>query len=666
MMPQNLSRLGMSFQESENIELKKSTSELKEAVISLVAMLNKHQRAELWFGIRNDGAVVGQQMSEKTLRDISKTIADKVDPKVYPAIEQVMVDGKQCLLVRVEGEDYPYYAYGRAYIRVGDEDRQLSARELENLILQKNREKLRWDMEPCPKAEVDDISGIKLKAFLKGCGLKHDNIPNALEKLNLVKDGKLLNTAVLCFAKKPEKFFPNARLRCAVFGATDTTVTLDMKDFYGDVFTLIRQADEYIHEHINIGMRVEGLLRVDVPEINREAFREAIINAFCHRDYREYDSVNIAVFKDRVEIRSPGRLYGGLTVAMIRKKMVSIRRNELLADLFHRVHFIEKWGRGVRMILEREPETEFEDVGGELQVKSLSGHGATFYFSLPFKQALPQAAELAAAAPLSSRGKILVVDDSANEIELIGHLLKKDQVTFELCQESKRAMALLVKAYEEKAPFTLALLDIMMPELDGLELAGLIKSDPRFYPLRLVAYTARVDNLNDVNFPDFFSFVAAKPLSLETMKRILHEAVPTQESVECPASLAGDKVLVVDDNPLNRMLVGRILKKVGVGFSEAENGLSAIEMVRKEEPDLVLMDQKLPVMNGAEGIGRLRESYSKEMLPILAFTADDFEESQAAMLAAGADGIVNKPLNSDQLIEQLCSSLHGRSDKTTG
>ncbi|MBF0549531.1 MAG: winged helix-turn-helix transcriptional regulator [Deltaproteobacteria bacterium] len=229
---------------------------------------------------------------------------------------------------------------------------------------QKNRDKLRWDMDPCSQAGFDDISGLKLKAFLKGCGLKHDNIPNALEKLNLVKDGKLLNTAVLCFAKKPEKFFPNARLRCAVFGATDTTVTLDMKDFYGDVFTLIRQADEYILEHINIGMRVEGLLRVDVPEINREAFREAIINAFCHRDYREYDSVNIAIFKDRVEIRNPGRLYGGLTMTMIREKMVSVRRNELLAELFHRVHFIEKWGRGVRMILEREPETEFEDVGG--------------------------------------------------------------------------------------------------------------------------------------------------------------------------------------------------------------------------------------------------------------------------------------------------------------
>ena len=110
-------------------------------------------------------------------------------------------------------------------------------------------------------------------------------------------------------------------------------------------------------------MRLEGMLRVDVPEIDTEAFREAIINAFCHRDYREYDSVNIAIFKDRVEIRSPGLLYGGLTIDTIRKKMVSARRNELLAELFQRSHRIEKWGRGIKMILEREPATEFEEIG---------------------------------------------------------------------------------------------------------------------------------------------------------------------------------------------------------------------------------------------------------------------------------------------------------------
>ena len=89
---------------------------------------------------------------------------------------------------------------------------------------------------------------------------------------------------------------------------------------------------------------------MDVPEIDRNAFREAIVNAFCHRDYYEYDSVNIAIFKDRVEIRSPGGLFGGLTIEQITKEMISKRRNELIAEMFHRVHFVEKWGRGIRLM----------------------------------------------------------------------------------------------------------------------------------------------------------------------------------------------------------------------------------------------------------------------------------------------------------------------------
>jgi ATP-dependent DNA helicase RecG len=358
----------MKLAESETVELKKSTSELKSGIVSLLAMLNKHKRGELWFGIKNDGTAVNHHISEATLREVSRSIGDHIEPKVYPSIEKVMVDEKPCIRVMVEGKDVPYYAYGRAYIRMGDEDRQLSARGLENFILQKNRNRLHWDMEICPRAKHDDISSTKLKRFLKSCGLKYDTAINALDKLNLLKNDKLLNAAVLCFAKKPEKFFANAKLRCATFGTTDTTVTLDMKDITGDVFTLIEKAEEYVLEHINIGMRVDGLLRVDVPEIDREASREAIINAFCHRDYRLYDSVNIAIFKDRLEIRNPGLLYGGLTVSDIREKMVSVRRNELLAELFQRSHLIEKWGRGIKMILAREPATEFEEVGTTLFV----------------------------------------------------------------------------------------------------------------------------------------------------------------------------------------------------------------------------------------------------------------------------------------------------------
>ncbi|MFA5858896.1 MAG: RNA-binding domain-containing protein [Elusimicrobiota bacterium] len=353
----------MKIRESETLELKKSTSEHKEAIIAISAILNKHQTGELYFGIKDTGEIVGQDISDKTLRDVSRLISENIEPKIFPNVTAKKLAGKTCVYIKFAGSAIPYFAYNRAYIRVGSTDRQLSARELENMILAKNKDKLRWDTGICSEANVRDISSRKLKSFLKIAGLKYDTLKSSLNKLKLMIDGKVLNTAIILFGRKPTTFFSNAKLRCAVFATTDTSYPLDMKDFDGDLFYLIERAEEYILEHIHIGMRLEGLRRIDLPEIDKEAVREAIINAFCHRNYFEPDSVNIAIFKNRLEIRSPGLLYGNLTIAQIKTEMISERRNELISELFHRVHFIEKWGRGIRLIMSKEPGTKFKEVG---------------------------------------------------------------------------------------------------------------------------------------------------------------------------------------------------------------------------------------------------------------------------------------------------------------
>jgi len=369
------SRNTKHFSESETLELKKSTSELKEAIISITAILNKHQKGELYFGIKNNGEAAGQIVTENTIREISRAISDHIEPKIFPKINEISISGKQCIHLEFAGDNIPYFAFGRAYARVGDEDKKISPQELEHFILRKNRDKLRWDTEICAKANLKDIDEDKLDVFVKTSGLKYDSVKNSLEKLGLIKEEKILNAAILLFGTHPENFFPNAKLRCAVFGET-TATTIDMQDFAGDIFTLIEKAERYILENIHIGMQLEGLRRVDVPEIDRAAFREAIINAFCHRDYHEFDSVNIAVFKDRLEIRSPGRLYGGLTIEKIRTEEVSKRRNELIADMLHRVHFVEKWGRGIKLILAREPTADFKEVAG-IFITTLKRKGAT-------------------------------------------------------------------------------------------------------------------------------------------------------------------------------------------------------------------------------------------------------------------------------------------------
>jgi ATP-dependent DNA helicase RecG len=124
------------LKESETLELKKSTGQLKPAIISIVAMLNKHQEGKLYFGVKDDGTVVGQEVGNDTLRTISQAISAHIEPRVYPAIKQVNLQGKVCIEIEFQGNNSPYFAYGRAYIRISDEDKPLSVKELENLITQ--------------------------------------------------------------------------------------------------------------------------------------------------------------------------------------------------------------------------------------------------------------------------------------------------------------------------------------------------------------------------------------------------------------------------------------------------------------------------------------------------------------------------------------------------
>jgi len=344
------------LKESETVELKKSLAELKQGLISMAAILNKHQAGTLWFGVRNNGAIAGINVNEKTLRDLSQSIAAHIEPKIFPRISEVTFDGKRCIKVEFSGDETPYFAYGRVFMRVADEDRQLSVKQLKDLIAAQSRESLRWDNQP-GKFTLADLDQGKIKRFVERAKLSWDTPENALSKLELIKDGKLLNPARLFFGIKP------IQLRCAVFMTTESSTIIDRHDFDGDILELIEEAQKYILKNIHIGMRLEGLRRVDVPEIAVEALREAIINAFCHRDYYDPDYIQMAIFKDRVEIRNPGTLYGNLTIQDLRKGNVSQRRNPLIADLFRRIEMVEAWGRGMPLILKYAPDIVFRETG---------------------------------------------------------------------------------------------------------------------------------------------------------------------------------------------------------------------------------------------------------------------------------------------------------------
>jgi len=117
----------------------------------------------------------------------SQAIGAHIEPRIYPHIELAMRNLKACLHITFGGQEPPYFAYGRAYMRVADEDRQLSARERENLILHKNKEAMRWDAQACEVGtlSLDALDTAKIRRFVERAGLTWDSPENVLDKLVL-------------------------------------------------------------------------------------------------------------------------------------------------------------------------------------------------------------------------------------------------------------------------------------------------------------------------------------------------------------------------------------------------------------------------------------------------------------------------------------------------
>jgi ATP-dependent DNA helicase RecG len=343
----------MKFRESETLELKKSSSELNAAIVSIVSILNKHGIGELYFGIKNDGSVVGQDISEKTLRDISQAIAENIEPKIYPEIKMVKIDNKSCIYIKFSGDEKPYYAFGRAYIRVGDEDRKLSAKEIENIILNKKIKSIQWDSQWSDQ-EISCVSEKTVEKFVKKANevgrldFKYESVEITLRKLSLINNGRLSNAADVLFCSENP-----LELQAAVFAGKDKLTFLDIKQLQGNIFDLLEESELYIKNHIDWRVKFGKLEREEIPEIPLEAVREALVNSMCHKDYRIPKSNEIAIFRDRVEIYNPGTFPEGLTPeGFITGRERSVLRNPLIAQTLYYSKDIEKWGSGLKRIYE--------------------------------------------------------------------------------------------------------------------------------------------------------------------------------------------------------------------------------------------------------------------------------------------------------------------------
>lgn len=337
----------MIYRESEELEFKKTTSELKEGVISLVSMLNKHGHGILLFGVKNDGTIFGQQIRKNTTSDISKEIKNHIRPLITPVISLEKIEDKDVIKIEVNGEDKPYNAYGRYYIRSDDEDLLMSNSELQNMFVNKNIDYSDWenqltDFDESYVNEEQLIKYINEGNEIGRIPFLYKDINDSLTKLGLMKNGKLNNAGYYLFSKsKP------LTVKLAIFPTDERLSFIDNVIFKGNIFECIEESYKYIIKNINWNIEITGLKRIETPEIPIEAIREIVVNSFAHMKINNSSFNEIYITPNKIHIYNPGFLISGKSpVDFANGKNGPIARNPLINLVLYLNKTIESFGTG--------------------------------------------------------------------------------------------------------------------------------------------------------------------------------------------------------------------------------------------------------------------------------------------------------------------------------
>ncbi|MEM6347840.1 MAG: response regulator, partial [Bacteroidota bacterium] len=299
-------------------------------------------------------------------------------------------------------------------------------------------------------------------------------------------------------------------------------------------------------------------------------------------------------------------------------------------------------------------------MGGKMEVKSKAGIGSTFSFSMA-SQVLEQENEtqnLFQAQGLQDK-RILIVEDNDAHLTLLSKRLRSWGVKPSMATNGKAALEIM----RAKDDFDLILTDLFMPEMDGLELAKALKEQGKTIPLVLITALGSAKTMRGTGL---FTKVLAKPvkqdlllqhlcdaLGLNTQKstpqlgrkQAFHEGVPLNSEI---------KILLVEDNPVNRKLAIRMLHKLGYKPQIAVNGLEGFEAVRDGDFEIVLMDIQMPVLDGLNATRKIRAEIPIHRQPtIIAMTANAMQGDREMCIEAGMNDYISKPFRMKELAQKI-------------
>ena len=308
-----------------------------------------------------------------------------------------------------------------------------------------------------------------------------------------------------------------------------------------------------------------------------------------------------------------------------------------------------------------------EMMGGTIEVQTEQGKGTEFIVRLPFRiqSETHRVEKIAALEGL----KALVVDDDFNTCDSVTKMLVKVGMRSEWTLSGREAVLRARQSMELGDAFHAYIIDWRLPDMNGIEVTRQIRSLGDDTPIIILTAYDWADIEAEAKAAGVTAF-CAKPLFMSDIRQTLMTAIgQTQAEAEHPIlptaspDFKGKRILLVEDNELNREIAAEILNEYGFLVDSAENGAVAVERVKNSAPgdyDLVLMDVQMPIMNGYEATKQIRALDNPGLagITILAMTANAFDEDRKEALKCGMNGFLSKPIIMDELICALQNSLH--------